>query len=697
MLAETSTFPAPRFLRIYTIGWGESPKLWLERVSDGVRYLVMPEEPHGRRWSLCNYELPPDWQGREVRLVVEEKHFQGLWRAFSEPLEGDGKVRLGDAWRLLRLTALHFFVLASCALAVTILAIWRGVRDKVYAGLITLAAMAFPGYCLFWLTLWNARVSHYAAIAAIIAAPLGVVFGIRKLDAPGRAILKTLIKPLLLTGAATLMVLASGFLYGGTQDALGWPKSRYTHLLPPDNELPYLFANGAREPHVPTPLLGDWLSSDRPPLQTGMVLAQFPLFGKPRELNYTIVSMLAQSWWIFALWLLLTTFEIDGRAVSVALAACLFSSFVFVNTFFVWPKLLSAAFTLGFCAAFAAKGASRIPEWVKWLVPGTLCGFAMLAHGGSFFALAPGVPLILIWRRSRPIAKQMAATIVCALAVYAPWAVYQKFYDPPGNRLLKMHFAGVGGVDGRTFSQAFADGYGELRVRELIWNKESNFEMAFGSGIENLHNTLLMTEALFRYRADRWAKAADLGFEIREKEFFYSAANLGLFVFAPCALLWGVWQRRFRTTEWRVSGLAWIFVFVAMTCWCLIMFGPHTTSIHQGSYALTLLAIASGVLAYWSISKELAVIATGIQIVIGFLTNEVLARVPYPKAILPEGFIHRDTFVLLCLAVASVAWLLRETALQRPGLEADEDNLRFPIAVGEDGWRFSIIEEDDQC
>jgi hypothetical protein len=75
-----------------------------------------------------------------------------------------------------------------------------------------------------------------------------------------------------------------------------------------------------------------------------------------------------------------------------------------------------------------------------------------------------------------------------------------------------------------------------------------------------------------------------------------------------------------------------------------------------------LMMLTAGVLAYWSISKTLAIVVTAAQAMIGFLLNEVLLRVPYPGGVLPEGLVHWDTFVLLASAVAGVACLLRETA-----------------------------------
>ncbi|WP_225852883.1 hypothetical protein, partial [Haemophilus parainfluenzae] len=49
--------------------------------------------------------------------------------------------------------------------------------------------------------------------------------------------------------------------------------------LPPDNILPYLFAERLYHGIDPRPLLGEWQSSDRPPLQAGLLLLQALLTG----------------------------------------------------------------------------------------------------------------------------------------------------------------------------------------------------------------------------------------------------------------------------------------------------------------------------------------------------------------------------------------------------------------------------------
>lgn len=650
--AQTSTFRAPRFMRFYAIGWAKSPTFSLQRVSDGLKFPLVPFDQNQTHWSWSDYELPADWRGTEVRITAEGAPEKGLWRAFSEPLESGGRAPMGDAIKLLGLTTLHFAALMLCALAVAALAVWGGVRDRVQAGLVTLTATAIPGYFVFWLTFCMPRASRYYAMAFFLAAALALFVALKKLDDAGRAVLKSLFAPLLLTGTVALMVLCSGFLYGGMNDAQARAQTRYLPRLPPDNEIPLLLALGTRLPHVPSPLQGNWLASDRPPLQSGIVLAHFPLFRKPREQGYTVISVLAQSLWVFGLWLLLSAFALSPRAISVALAACLFSGFAFLNTFFVWPKMLAAAYGFGFLAALVAKPPKQLAR-LGWAIPGALLAFSLLSHGGTAFALVPAVPLILLWKKPAPV-KRMAAAILFGVLIYSPWMLYQKFYDPPANRLLKYHLAGVEQVDPRPFGETLKTAYGKLPWSEIAHYKQQNFSFAFGEGWLSLQRTGLLLRSLVQ---GRWEDAAKRGFELREQMFFHPAPTLGLFLFAPFALLCGL-SRRGRTTEWRTACLFWIFTLAASAFWCLAMFGPSSTSIHQGAYVTMLLAFVASVLSLWALWPPLAVLIALIEMGVSFLLNEVLIRVPYPGGLMPEGLLHKDTFALLCAMFAANLWLL---------------------------------------
>jgi hypothetical protein len=660
VMAETSSFSAPKYLRLYMTGWTLSPTLALQRVSDGSKFFLVPWDPSLYRWGSYDYLLPDDWRGKQVRLLAEETE-KGPWRAFSEPLVGSGQVAMGDALGIISLTSLHFFAIMVCAAALTALAVLRGVRDVVHAGVIALGAMALPGYCSFWLTFLSPKLGHYLAVFAIAVAVVGLVFCLRKLDSAGRSVLRSLLAPMLLTGAVALLVLSSGFLYGGWDDSIHFARIRFSHLLPADNELPLILAQNVRSGHVSKPMFVDWLSSDRPPLQAGIVLSQFPLFHKPlREQGYTAVSVLAQSFWVLALWLLLTAFRLPSRLVVLTLAACLFSGFVFLNTFFVWPKLLAAAYTMGFLAAIVAAKPPHNSPLQSWVAPGALLALSLLSHGGAVFALVPMLLLVPLFTRlaehsSSWDIKRISAAALVAFLLYLPWILYQKFYDPPGNRLLKMHLAGVNQVDSRPFLETVKTSYGALTLRQILAYKEENFGAVLGKGPANLAASTAMIEALVSRGG--LTRAASIAVALRSGAFFFVAPCLGFFIVAPCALLPGV-VKRFRSRPWRVACALWILVFTSVLFWCLLMFGPATTVVHQGAYATIILAMAASVVSLWALSPLFATLVSLIQIALNFLLYGPLMRIPYPNGQLPEGILHIDTLLLCLVSFAAVLALL---------------------------------------
>lgn len=84
--------------------------------------------------------------------------------------------------------------------------------------------------------------------------------------------LAPLAEPPAYMGLLALLVLAWGLAAGGIDQPERVSASRFSHDLPPDNILPLAFANALRTGHVASPFFGDWLSSDRPPLQVGFCL-----------------------------------------------------------------------------------------------------------------------------------------------------------------------------------------------------------------------------------------------------------------------------------------------------------------------------------------------------------------------------------------------------------------------------------------
>ncbi len=449
------------------------------------------------------------------------------------------------------------------------------------------------------------------------------------------------------------------YAYQGLADPLITVQSRFSHPLPGDNFIPYLFvhsmmSNGHKIPH---PIVMDYLSSDRPPLQAAIVLSQYPAITIPWQLGYQVLSVELQSLWIFGLFLLLYALNIRRQAIACVLTGCLFTNFVFVQSSFVWPKMLAVAYMLGFCALLLSRRLASGSEWrvVSSLTAGALLAWAFLAHGASLFALLPLVPTAFLFRRSvhlRALGMLAATTIL----LYFPWILYQKFYDPPGDRLLKMHLASVYTLDSRTAGQVIVDAYRALTPDRFYFLKKENFTVAFGqhtywADLEKLAFHLPQNEPA--RSIVRLALVKDLN----GLGFFYFASTMGLYQLALLAIPFGL-LRRFRSAEWKAAALFLVFVLLGNVIWCLVMFGPGTTFVHQGTYVTVILGFSAAILAFWAISRALAIAVVAVQVAF-FGYVHVFLLVPYAQVL------HPTLSALAAAALSATGFLLYRVAIPK--------------------------------
>lgn len=89
-------------------------------------------------------------------------------------------------------------------------------------------------------------------------------------------VVRSVAVPFVLTVLYATTMLSLGFMYGGYGTATDTARGRFSWLLPTDNSLPYHFASHIEQfgHSVPVPPVVDWLSSDRPPLQSAIMLTQ---------------------------------------------------------------------------------------------------------------------------------------------------------------------------------------------------------------------------------------------------------------------------------------------------------------------------------------------------------------------------------------------------------------------------------------
>jgi hypothetical protein len=491
---------------------------------------------------------------------------------------------------LLLLLAAHLVLTALPGVAAMLFVARKGIRSVPLLLAIGLAAIGAVGMFAFWAYYANRTTGQSFSYFVLFGSILLIATSLRSGDLD-RRLLRQLAVPLVLWALGSTFLIFLGFLHGGAAQPIEMASIRFSGQLPTDNDLPHYFtewfyANGHHGHPVYPP---DWLASDRPPLQIGLMLAQRPFAFFSEGLNYQVLGTVLQQLWIVGLWALLLAARVGRLTRALTLIAVLVSDLAILNGFYVWPKLLPAAMLLGAAALVLTPlwPDLRRKPWAGALVGGLLA-LAMLGHGSSLFG---AIPLALVAAfRGLPSWRWLGAALLAAVVLMAPWSAYQKYGEPPGNRLAKWAFAGVVEVDNRGTGEAIADAYKEAGIGGTLHNKAENFVTMLGG-----------TPALSSVKW--WAKdetgegltKAIKG--IREVFFFNFFPSLGLLLIAPFVMLGARRRGRQRPEDWSFAVTCWIVVVSGCLIWGLLMFGnlAGRAVIHVGSYALPILAFSGAV------------------------------------------------------------------------------------------------------
>jgi hypothetical protein len=470
------------------------------------------------------------------------------------------------AYALLQIVTICVLFVALCDIARRAFGL-----DQLLSTCAAVVMLGLLGYLSFWLAYANYRVFGVAKIAVLagLLIRFGLVVYQRRIND-----YRWLAEPLLYASLFCIAVLALGGADGGTSMTSLTAERRFTHTLPGDNLISWFVAAALRFGEAPTSRLGDWLLSDRPPLQTGLYL----LLGLRSHLvAYQVVAAWLQAGFLLGVWGIAFGAMLPTGARRIVLLACCLLPTAIINTYYVWPKLLSAGYVLFvFALLFCRKPGSDAERKAFGVLIGALAALAMLSHGSSLFALI-GFGIVALTFRAWPPLKTMIHGAATLLAIYTPWAVYQNFIEPPGNRLLKWHFAGVEAIDDRSFLQALRDSYGALSWSEYWRGKQENLQALWDAWPRGLLDPLVGP-----FTGD-WSPAA-----VRKADFFALLPSLHLFsiaVVTALALLVLVPCRQ------RAVGLKMLVAILGtLAAFVLLVFTPGQTINHQGTYAVQILA-----------------------------------------------------------------------------------------------------------
>lgn len=537
----------------------------------------------------------------------------------------------------------HLALTALPAALATFFAMRRGLRSVPLLLTLALAASGVAAMLAFWAYYADPTIGKATAFLIVLGSIQGIV--LCRPDRLDRGILRELAVPAALWALGSAFVLYLGFLHGGTDQPLVAALTRFSHPshpLPTDNEVPRFFADwyfhhGHNGPPLP---FGDWLSSDRPPLQVGYVLAQRPFGWDDSGLQYQVLGVVLQQLWIVGMWALLCAARIRPLARGLAMLALMVSDVAIVHGFFVWPKLIAAAFVLGALAMVLSEDWPRLRRNPYAAVLfASLCALAMLAHGASAFGIIP--LLILAGLRGLPSRRWLGIAALVGVALLAPWSAYQKYADPPGNRLLKWQLGGSLEIDDRGTLETIADGYRAAGLGGTLENKWRNVTRLVGQrDVEGA-----VREASDEVEEGHFGRAVAA---LRLPRFFDLLPLLGLLLVGPIAMLLARARGRPSGPEWRFALVCFSFCGLACAIWALLMFGgpDSSTLLHVGSLAVPLLAICACVVGAYAVHPRLAIALTGL--------NALFVLALYTPALSPPPGTSYSPLAAL-LAAASLA------------------------------------------
>jgi hypothetical protein len=543
----------------------------------------------------------------------------------------------------------HGILIGLPGVAAVLLAMRRGLKSVPLLIGVGLVASGVLSYVAFWAYFASKDVgttySFLLAGGSLLA--IGFCWKEGGLD---RDVLRALRTPLLLWVFGSAFIIFFGFLHGGYHNPIPMSALRFSGQLPSDNDIPRYFTEWfATHGHQhPPEYPGEWLFSDRPPLQVGYTLAQRGFMNTSQALHYQILCVIEQCLWIPAMWAVLVAVKLRPLTRAIAMLVAMISDIAIVHGFFVWPKLIAAAFLL------AALAVILSPEWRQdrrdiriAVLIGALLALSMLSHGSSVFGVIPLAIFALF--RGVPSWRWLGAAAAALLLLYIPWSAYQHWEDPPGNRLLKWQLGGVTEVNDEGTLEAIENGYSNEGLSGVIDLKEENFEEMVGwPRTKNEYN-----EALPFLEAGMPGVAMG---KVRWDRFFSLFPFLGILLIGPIAMLiaWLAKKKR-DPDEWRFALLCFAFFVIACISWGLLLFGTpdSRTTIHVGSLAVPLLGAVGCVVGMRSIYPRIG-FALGIVNVLFVLFLYAPSFEP-PEAGTSYSVLNG---IIAALALIGIAWVL---------------------------------------
>ncbi len=557
-------FLMPPQLTVFVCGdpFREGNSVHIEDAKTNERLEFVPVSEPGLRWHPISIVAPKAWIGRSVRLVATDgSKGLGGWLGLTEPV-ADWPFHTGRLLSTLGVAGMVMIVFGGLLMPIAAWAERKTGAMPALSILIAIAAVAILGELIATVYFLHPMLGRFLSTVSIL---VGTFVWLKRRPPMSPESLQILI---LLT-IISVFYISITFLYNWTGDLYSLAAARFRPELPMDNYLPHIVAERLYDGTNLRELIGDWHISDRPPLQTGILLITYPLanwLGDGIRLISAVTAFLFQISWVAAAYALLRLLKLSQCLTSAIVITFSLSGFFIQNTVYTWPKLSAATFCAG---AFIVLVQRKGSLWDS-LTVSALISLAWLSHGGIAFSLLPLGLWILyrIWK-AKPTGLHLAAMIVPILLLVMPWIAFQKLYDPPGDRLLKWHLAGQIPPDNRSAWTAIGDAYRDTPWKDLIEARLANLRLQVDG-----HWT-----EIAKYTKD--------SLDVRQQsEFTIPLRALAWWPICVCVLLSpAFWQsEKNQRSIMGMRGELLVWTVLSYLIWIALMFLPNNALIHQGSY-----------------------------------------------------------------------------------------------------------------
>jgi hypothetical protein len=340
---------------------------------------------------------------------------------------------------------------------------------------------------------------------------------------------------------------------------------------------------------------GSWKLSDRTPLLASLLYpAAVVTKDFASHLDRSVESMIPQicafgilNCWLLPTWILFRRLRFKHHECVLASLFLAGTPFVFFNSLYIWPKLLSATFCLAQYLYLLPSNRLSIdpPHYLRAALAGTAAALAVLSHAGIAVAVLSVFIAIIhmlhhhrrklssstasALERARAFVRRWRSILVSALAavlVVSPWVVWTKIGLPTSDPLPKYFFTGAFGFEtpNEGVTHAALRFYHTLTLKQWLTSKGLGLKTLGGFYHFDVNHALgVVTYPSSKLQA------------VRGLQFFHMLPSLGLLLIPLAALLHALGQQRIKGDIRRVIvglGLAAIVSFVLQF---LVMMSPH--------------------------------------------------------------------------------------------------------------------------